>query len=398
MLGIVQEQHPDRARLFMQWKQMDWPVMVDSFDLLEVSAVPITFLIDEHGVIRAKNPRIQDIRSILLERTYEPVQHPATRIMHAPRLFSRKISPIHLRCATWHQFNVINAVAVEMLCAREGLEKTVEWVIRFFEAANPCLRYEAWSLFRAGVAYRMRYDSPKREADDFAHAVECWSAALEIDPNNYLWRRRIQQYGPRLDKPYPFYDWVPEARREIEARGQTPHLLTVEPTGAEIASPIKTFDAAGGEDRAPDPDGRITRDDGGFVSTEVVVVPPKIKPGESARVHITFSVNDELFAHWNNEGGGLELWIDPPEDCQLNRRVVRISRAEFATSDEDRVAEFEIRAPADVSGGSLTLKGLALYYVCQGIYGKCLYRRQDIEISIPVICKTQPTNNQDRTE
>ena len=44
-VGIIQEQHPGRARLFMQWKGMDWPILVDSLDLLDVSVVPITVLI-----------------------------------------------------------------------------------------------------------------------------------------------------------------------------------------------------------------------------------------------------------------------------------------------------------------------------------------------------------------
>ena len=42
MVGIVQEQHPDRARLFMQWKQMDWPLLVDALDRLDVTLVPLT--------------------------------------------------------------------------------------------------------------------------------------------------------------------------------------------------------------------------------------------------------------------------------------------------------------------------------------------------------------------
>ena len=36
MVGIIQEQHPDRARLFMQWKRMGWPILVDSYNLLGV--------------------------------------------------------------------------------------------------------------------------------------------------------------------------------------------------------------------------------------------------------------------------------------------------------------------------------------------------------------------------
>ena len=71
--------------------------------------------------------------------------------------------------------------------------------------------------FHLGVAYRKRYDSDHRQPEDFQMAVEHWGKALDIDPNQYIWRRRIQQYGPRLDKPYSFYDWVGEARREIMA-------------------------------------------------------------------------------------------------------------------------------------------------------------------------------------
>ena len=60
MLGIVQEQNPDRAALFMQWQQMDWPILVDTFDLLEVSVVPLTYAIDEHGIVRRAGLRMND--------------------------------------------------------------------------------------------------------------------------------------------------------------------------------------------------------------------------------------------------------------------------------------------------------------------------------------------------
>ena len=41
MVGIIQEQHPDRCRLFMQWKGMDWPVLVDAENRLGVAVVPV---------------------------------------------------------------------------------------------------------------------------------------------------------------------------------------------------------------------------------------------------------------------------------------------------------------------------------------------------------------------
>ncbi len=71
VIGIIEEQHPDRARLFMQWKQMNWPILVDSLNLLGVEAVPITLAIDESGIIRAMNPGRQTIQHTFLDRTYE---------------------------------------------------------------------------------------------------------------------------------------------------------------------------------------------------------------------------------------------------------------------------------------------------------------------------------------
>ncbi len=83
----------------------------------------------------------------------------------------------------------------------------------------------------------MRYDEAEGAEHDFVDAVEAWKEARRRDPNQYIWRRRIQQYGPVLDKPYPFYHWVAQARREIRARGEQPLPLTVEPSGAELAEP-----------------------------------------------------------------------------------------------------------------------------------------------------------------
>ena len=86
---------------------------------------------------------------------------------------------------------------------------------------------------RCRLSRALRVTAPA--AGRFRKAVEHWERALALDSNQYIWRRRIQQYGPRLDKPYPFYDWIPEARADIEARGQSPVTLAVEPAGAEFA-------------------------------------------------------------------------------------------------------------------------------------------------------------------
>src|SRR5215469_3607288 len=247
MAGIIEEQHPDRGRLFMQWKQMPWPVLVDSLDLLGVSAVPITLAVDEYGVIRMVNPAPGEIEEKFINRTFErPVSLPEVA-NRAPDLDALKQATESNTVVSWADY--ANAV-VEW----GGPQRTSEAI----QAYQRALRLDPASgplHFRLGAAYRKRYDSNFRQPEDFQKAVEQWSAALEIDPNQYIWRRRIQQYGPRLDKPYPFYDWVATARKEIAVRGETPVPLSVEPAGAEIAHPEKTFAGSQGNVKEPDPRG-----------------------------------------------------------------------------------------------------------------------------------------------
>lgn len=82
MAGVVLEQHPDRATLFMQWKQMDWPLMWDPYNLLGLTAVPLTLLLDEHGVIRLSQPlvdKLDDIESAVLTRRFDAPSSPLRR-------------------------------------------------------------------------------------------------------------------------------------------------------------------------------------------------------------------------------------------------------------------------------------------------------------------------------
>ena len=104
-----------------------------------------------------------------------------------------------------------------------------------------------------------------------------------------------------------FYDWIDQARADIRARGETPAPLGIEAVGAEIAQPAKTFDAAPSA-AEPDPDGRIMRDNGRLILSEITTVPPRIAPNATARVHVTLRPNAAVKAHWNNEVEPLRLY------------------------------------------------------------------------------------------
>ena len=41
----------------MAWKQMDFPILVDSLNRIGVYAVPLMWAIDEHGVVQKTRPQ-----------------------------------------------------------------------------------------------------------------------------------------------------------------------------------------------------------------------------------------------------------------------------------------------------------------------------------------------------
>jgi tetratricopeptide (TPR) repeat protein len=378
MVGIVQEQHPERARLFMQWKRMTWPILTDPLDLLGVSVVPVTVAIDEHGIVRAIDPRPERIQEEFLEKRYEPPPAGDDGGAAGPPDLER------LREAAAGAGSAAGWRAYADALFLWGGGARLDEAIGAYERAIEKDPGDAPSRFRLGVALRARYDSQRRRGNDFQRAVAVWERALDIDPNNYIWRRRIQQYGPRLEKPYPFYDWVDTARHEIQARGETPAPLTVEPGGAELAPAASTFEGPAVLAKEPDPGGRIHRDPGTFVKVEATVVPTTVRPGGAARVHLDFRPNVEKKAHWNNEVADLGVWVAPPAGWQVDERSLSAPRPPQAVSEETRRVELELRIPEDAKAGASMLPAYALYYVCEDVRGARLYRRQDLDIQVQV--------------
>ncbi len=368
LVGIVQEQHPDRARLFMQWKRMSWPVLADPLNQLGVAAVPITLLIDEHGIIRKVNPSSEDVAAFV-ETPVEGVSpRPAPPVR--PDLTAGSAASDR---RSWAE-----------AAALWGAGGQLDEALRILEDLLSRSPADGALEFRAGVAFRKRHDSASRQPGDFQAAVRHWTRALEIDPNQYIWRRRVQQYGPRLAKPYAFYDWVPAARREITARGETPVRLAAEPGGAEFAAPAQEFPDDPVTLIEPDPGNRIHLDAKGLIQTEITVVPARVKPGEAARVHVEFKPNSALRAHWNNEVEGLAFFLRPPTGARVDRRLHRLPLPAADVTQETRTIECEIVVPAGAVN-ELEIPAYALYYVCEDVTGTCLYRRQNVTIRIPLL-------------
>jgi hypothetical protein len=335
-LGIVQEQHPDRAALYMQWQKMDWLVLADPFNLLGVKVVPITLLVDGTGIVRYRNPSEKDLEAFLA------AHYPKVMIEEGDFSFDGSF---------------------------EARKKEME------EKPKSAVAH-----FRYGVALRERFDSKDRKAGDFGSAIEAWRKALELKPDQYIWRRRIQQYGPRLDKPYSFYDWVNKAREDLKARGEVPHPLMAEPGGSEFAYPEK----GGGAEKAakhPDPEGKVSVDGEDMVLLSSVVVPTTKGDGGAVRVHLRFKPSPKGAVHWTNDAGNVSFYFENTEGFTVHDVQGPESPPKIAASAEERKIEFELR-PVDGEMLPAKIEGAAYYYVCEGLEGVCRYLRKPLTIQL----------------
>jgi len=379
VVGIAQEQHPDRSRLFAQWHRLDWPILWDPVNVTQIRGVPMEVAIDEQGIVRSVRPKAETFEKEFLNETFPAAG--AKRAVKAGKAARPDIESLRRRAEqarssdAWRQLG-------DALVLWTGPGKTDDAIDAYTEAIK-IKPDDGDAHFRLGVCYRMRYDSPQRKPADFQTAVDCWTRARQIKPNQYIWRRRIEQYGPRLTKPYPFYDWVETAAQEIKSRGEEPVELRILPTSSEMAAPDRNFDTVQSGVERPDPNGRTTRDAKNLITADVTVVPPQIEPGETARVHVTLCPNESQKAHWNNEAGPLKLWIDASAGWKVQPQLLVAPQGREPETSEPRHLEFEVMAPTG-AGGTVRLAAYALYYVCEDVGGTCQFLRQDIPVTVIV--------------
>jgi len=379
VVGIVQEQHPERAMLYRQWRQLDWPIFVDSLNSLNVPVVPVPTAIDESGIVRYTSISPNRFETDFLTQSYPHISVPeGYNIAKQPDLAElRKLSPQQGVASAWRHLG--DALFLSDLPDKET--KAID-AYRRAVTLNPM---DGRAFFRSGVALRRRFESPLRRPGDGQRAIVQWTHALEANPNQYIWRRRIQQYGPRLDKPYNFYYWVDQARTEIKDRGEVPVTLPIEPAGSELAGPIPTgkISSLFPTIKNIDPSGRITRDKHHLVNLETILTPAASRPGSHVLVRIVFRLADKK-AVWNNEAENLYVWLTLPTNVRAIQAQWTYKNPPIPESNERRTVDIELNIPNKMKQAVYELPGYALYYVCEKAGDQCQYLRQDIAVSLNI--------------
>lgn len=365
MIGVVQEQHAERTKLYKQWKQYDFPIAQDSITKLGAAAVPIFIGIDEYGIVQSTKLRPSGLESFL-SKTFEPPANVAKKLekdVDYSALVSESDTAENL-CLLGDQ---------EMLF-RSSAAKSYDNAISSYRSALEKAPESGAIMFRLGAAYRQRYDEHSHDDADFDMASKYWTMALDSNPRQYIWRRRIEQYGPRLQKPYPFYDWVSTAIEEIKQRGEVPIELQVELTQSELADRSKPDYA----DANVRPEGAedVQRDVGNFISIESTLVPGYVKAGKPATLHLRLVPTG---AKWNNESNPLTVWIES-ESAKLSKQLLTFENPNQPNSKENRSLELDILVGE--SSESCSLKGFALYTICTED-GVCMFQRQDFQVEVP---------------
>jgi tetratricopeptide (TPR) repeat protein len=352
-LAIATEQYGDRMALFMQWKEMTFPTLLDPLNVMAVKAVPILLLVDEHGIIQFRNPSDEEFEEFL------------TKNYPAPQT-AQETAPLNPR------------LKAALAALQSGKPYQIAEAIQDYQkhtAENPD---DAAVFFRLGVLLRHRYDSESRQDGDFQNAVLAWSKALAQNPSQYIWRRRIQQYGPQLDKPYPFYNWVTTAREEIKARGAVPLPLTTEPSGSEMASPTKEAATRKNDQLYPAAGGDIPSGEEA-VTLETTLIPHTSREGRDGSYRLHLRVTPQQAHHWTSDAQEASLWLllDGQGPQLLTRDITKLP-ADQEISTSARILESGISAE-EAEKGQLAL----FYYICSDTPPVCSFLQSTIELSLP---------------
>ena len=100
-------------------------------------------------------------------------------------------------------------------------------------------------------------------------------------------------------------------------------------------------------------------------------------------MHLALRPDADRDVHWSNDAGPLVVWATVPKGWEIIHNLYTLPADDDAaeTSSEVRRLDFEVVPPLDHKGSG-RVRGYALYYVCEGASGECVYRRAEFSVDL----------------
>lgn len=252
IVGIVQEQHPDRAALFAQWKKISGPLLQDPVDYLLLKSVPVFVCIDENGYVRSVKPELETIEKKFINRKYPG--KPARILENTEEPPNTVVTRRYAHDSRMADDLIEHGEALLIAGAPPQIKEAIE---SYSEAIKKDKK-NARAFFGLGVAHQMRHDGPDAESTDRKAALDAWARAVELAPRNEIYRARLVENSPPEKGHSPPYAWIKTARKQIAERGDTPEPLAVDP----FAEGRKKEEARAGDDKTEHADTGTQKENG----------------------------------------------------------------------------------------------------------------------------------------
>jgi tetratricopeptide (TPR) repeat protein len=330
-----------------------------------VNELPMIVAIDEEGTIKALQPSRDSFEKSFINRVYKKKQ-PATQEeaeLPDPRVTRRTADEAREPSASRAHADAL---------VLSGLPPQIDEAIKVYGEVIAIDPKDAWSLFRRGVAYRIRYEREERQPGDFQAAVDAWAQAVRLAPANAIFRQRLQQYGPKVEDQAACYRWIPGARQELLRRDQTPIALEVEPLAMELDNTSREA-----RNSAP-PKGKYPTDKSGHVNIETTVVrAADRKHANVAKIHLTLRPNG---VEWEKATQPIGLWLATSKSVRPERAYFEFPGENSASGAEPRTISFSVELTSKSKSPRGTLKGDVVYCVRSGEEVKTVC--QEIKVAI----------------
>lgn len=375
VLGIAHEQHAERCRLFAQWKGIDWPILYDPLNLVRAESLPLIVAVDEYGVVREFEADPDKLEEAFLSKTFSPPKKTVNvgrAELPDPKVTRRKANDGRT-AHVWREHGDALVLA--------GLPVQLNEAIDSYRTAISMNKSDANSIFRLGVAYRIRYDRAERQPDDFQSAVNAWRQAVEMASGNEVFLERLQQYGPTLGRSQGFYDWIETARKAISEQGDTPVPLPIEPSHMEEAPPAKKFAVESDADAPAEPADKGEQDGSDLVRFDQTVVRGAGKHKNIAAVHLAFWPDRGREVRWDDSAAPLRVWLKQTDKAGVNRQFLTCAKQPQSTADGLRTLCCEVRLP-DSADEPIVIDAVAVYAVREGKEGQLRLLHRDLHVRI----------------